>query len=894
VKVAKTIDELYDEVKGYDMVISNDAALVTALNNRIDVPRIGRLASTPMMIAKDHEDAVLEKLMNAGVCISDGRYGIMDDVKLLDMISNETGYDVRFVHGEIENIRTIRRYRKDVQNFLFGKPSKAIYKAFLRYPTYEMVMSSFDPSEYRTYEGKKVAVIGLDLFDQLDKHFIPIYFDEIDIFKENGRYDLGTVYAVGNDRQVAEHAADLLTAENSEDAAIVMDTDGPIADAVRSALYRKGIAFKNMLNARDIVNIRDYMEFVGKALSYDILTVGDVRELFAGYGANTDDKYDEYLLNRYTSRSSENFKKLSKIMMNMREHTFSEVCDKIVHQRHKGTVRMILEELNLTDKPVNEKTVGSASYMINSMDGIRHNAEIPENEKRGVLLADCRNSVFVDRPFIIYLNIDGAWSRPVDGKNYIDRQDEEEKEIQRFQILLQQGSSRIYLINTMKNGKAARPCTLFSRLNTDENGSVMKTYSFDDLVSTVVKKGAWSHFKSPIKKERSVPSVKHELGKFSKTSMNMYVRCPRAYMFNELIRTPDRESTVFGSMIHEFAEFCFCYPDIAKDNIERCTDMVSEACAGISCPERKDLDRSKINMTMNCILKFAYSMNANIPLNVDADTKKRMNMFFEEFDLKMTSDLCEREHRSNKYPLHGEFDLLIGSRIIDYKTGRPLASSEIAKKMDLNRKNDHFELQPFVYLSILDDISKQKGPKDFILFYTADNEIESADPEFDIMKNTRTVRLLDMDKTDIIRNGMLLDLVTRAKDREFIKNEMGKEFTNSLLKAGVENADTWKNNDALLESILALQKKRTKKSEDAVRYAIKAAGEIISGCFIEDRGQILIPRESIKKFKEYAVKIHSKAEEQQITGFPYEPRTECGKCRFFHICTGGMIDDVAE
>ncbi|MCL2891126.1 MAG: hypothetical protein FWF40_04470, partial [Methanomassiliicoccaceae archaeon] len=122
-KAAKTIDEIYNEAKAYDIVISNDAALVTALNNRIDDPRVGRLASTPRMIAKDHEDVVLERLMRSGICSDEGMYGTMGDVKLLSTISSETGYDVRFVHGEVENIRLIRRYTKEVEKHLFGKPS---------------------------------------------------------------------------------------------------------------------------------------------------------------------------------------------------------------------------------------------------------------------------------------------------------------------------------------------------------------------------------------------------------------------------------------------------------------------------------------------------------------------------------------------------------------------------------------------------------------------------------------------------------------------------------------------------------------------------------------------------------------------------------------------------
>ena len=47
----KTIDELYEEVRDYGLVITNDAPLETALNARIDTPRIGPLAMTPRHIA---------------------------------------------------------------------------------------------------------------------------------------------------------------------------------------------------------------------------------------------------------------------------------------------------------------------------------------------------------------------------------------------------------------------------------------------------------------------------------------------------------------------------------------------------------------------------------------------------------------------------------------------------------------------------------------------------------------------------------------------------------------------------------------------------------------------------------------------------------------------------
>ena len=50
-RIAKSIDELWEEVKGFDCVLTTDAALATALNGRIAEPRIGRLAYTPKQVA---------------------------------------------------------------------------------------------------------------------------------------------------------------------------------------------------------------------------------------------------------------------------------------------------------------------------------------------------------------------------------------------------------------------------------------------------------------------------------------------------------------------------------------------------------------------------------------------------------------------------------------------------------------------------------------------------------------------------------------------------------------------------------------------------------------------------------------------------------------------------
>ncbi|MDR0778681.1 MAG: PD-(D/E)XK nuclease family protein [Methanomassiliicoccaceae archaeon] len=888
---AKTIDELYEETKGYDIVLTADAALVTALNNRIITPKIGRLASTPMMIAKDHEDAVLEKLMASGICANSGASGIMDDVKLLETVADLTGYDIRFVHGEIENIRMIRKYTKEVEKHIFGRPSKEIFRTFAELPTYEMVMSSFDPVEYDIYEKKRTAVIGLDLFSDLDKHFIPAEFDEIDIFVDE-RYDLGTVYAVGNDRQVAEHAVDLISAENAEDAAIVMDSTGPIADAVRSALYRKGIGFKNVLSARDIIDVRDYTDFIVRSLSFEILTVGDVRELFSSYGAWMDPRYDEYLLSRHTVSSKDRVKGLSDVMKNIREHTFAEVCEKVVGKGYKGTVRMILDGLGLSDRRIDEGSVANASYLINSMDGIKHNAQIPDSEKNGVLLADCRNSIFIDRPLIMYLNIDNAWSGTAIGKDYVDASTEKEKDAARFQALLQQGSSRVYIINTMKDGKAARPCSLFDPLNIDDTGALKKVDTFSDIVRTSIVKGAWCPPKIYEDTEKR-PKVKcGALRGFSNSKIKQYIACPMAYMFGELVGSPDSENTVFGNLIHEFAEFYLCYPEIARDNTEQCVDMISNVYAGISCPEKSELDNSKIRVAVDNISEFLDRLDIKVTL-IDVADDERKNRFSEAFGSRKKAENAEKDHHSPDAPLHGKFDLVHGNMIVDYKTGRPLGAKEIADKMDVTKKMDYYEPQPFVYLSILDGILGPGGKKEFIQFYAVDNDTDTMnDPDFNVMRNARTI--IAMSREDIIKNDLLRDAVSAIRGYSFAADLNG--LSKAFLDAGAENAEHWGNDEELFHDLMKMHDDKSSKGKEKIKKMIEHAKKALTGCYIviEEKNKILIPSDSLRKFKDYTKKLYSKANEQQTDGFPYKPRKSCEWCAFEQICTGGPSDDEPE
>lgn len=51
IQQARPIDDLYEKVADYDLVLTTDAPLSLALNSRLDRAHLGRFAATPRMLA---------------------------------------------------------------------------------------------------------------------------------------------------------------------------------------------------------------------------------------------------------------------------------------------------------------------------------------------------------------------------------------------------------------------------------------------------------------------------------------------------------------------------------------------------------------------------------------------------------------------------------------------------------------------------------------------------------------------------------------------------------------------------------------------------------------------------------------------------------------------------
>jgi len=871
-KSAKSVDDLYEEVKEFSLVITNDVALATALNARIDVPVVGHFAMTPMQIAAHVASRVEKK-------------PLYTELQVISAVSKETGLSLKYVHSEIENIKEIRKYTKEVRKHLHSEASKAIYDSYEPIPTLERIMGEFIPDNDEFYTGEDVAVIQEEFFNDLDKHFIPIYHESISIFKKD-QYEIDTIYDIGNDRQLAENAVDLVCAGRPEDFALVLNTTGPIADAVRAALYRRNVSFINTLSVRDLSQIRDYLQFISLALDFDTIRVKHVKELFSNYNAFFTKGREEFLLSKQTERDmKKRGVELWKLMRDVESLTYGEICDMLCDRRARIQVNLLIDELDMTHVKVTRINLNEMKYAVDNVKELHHNEEIPDNEKKGVLLVDCNNSVYIDRPVVVYLGMEQDWNKNIVGKQYIDIEDETEKNVERLKALIQQGTVRYYLVNSTKNGKAARPSMLFDLLYKKP----MDTFS---LMCNNYVKGRWHQ---ELKAENPVldPTNGPKEGftsKFSKSTFDNYYMCPRRFMYGLFLRTPEEKSTAFGILIHSFAEFYICYPKDVKDlGVDHFVDMVADRYSGLSSPLMEELDTDKIRRAMESIIRYVDHLEVkDVPLDTQLSTKKHPNQFMVALGKDLTSSICEKHMESKTYPLKGEIDLFWDGVVIDYKTGNPKKMSDYAKELILGSKEDHPEFQAPIYLQLSSENGGYRNR--FELFYAMDNDVAHDDVEKPITSNTRAVTLSDSSLKDI----MMSDKGFRTYLSQILSKDLRghvDEILDTIAELGSSGPDDWDKDVGLVNAVIGAIGKKVNKTnvETVTRGLRKISGCTQSGLLVYGLSMTLTP-EYMDGIMDEISKMHELMKEQSYTDFPADPRGKCKDCPFFQVCTKEPID----
>lgn len=872
--MAKCIDELYEEIKHFDLVLCNDVALALALNNRLDAPRIGDFAITPRQLAREMAVEILGT-------------PIMSDIEIVKFVSLSTGYPFRYVHGEIENFKTIRKYTSNVRKYLRSYKTREIYDEYVRLPTLDNAMGKFDGSTNEFFKGKKIAIIGEELYDNLDKNFIPSIgnFESINLFKR-GNFVIPKFRELANDKQIAENIVDLITNDNARDIAIVLDVDGLIADSVRSELYRHEIPFINDLSMRDLSNVRDFLEFIRMSHNFEIIKLCQVRGLISAYGGKVNLRYDEYLIENFEEFvDNERAKELFSLMKNINNHTYGNVCE-IVVKKHASQIKMLLSDFELTDTKVNQVDTNDIVYAVDNFE-LKHNEQIPINEKEGVLLLDCKKSVYVDRPVIFFIGLGSEWEKDLSDLNLIDtrlKDDIMEQNAIKFQILLQQGSVQVYVCNSVKNGKKPKPCNLFEL---SENSGTVIYNKFADIADCI--SGHWTTFKNSDLKISSIkPQTSSRQFMFSKSSFDCYMSCPRMFMYSHLIGSPETGDSALGTVIHEYAEFRVVCPKIVQENgREFFVKAISKRCLALFTPDLRTLKESKIRNSLKNIDEFVerYRLCDKATLIDKVRNGNKKNMFFDLFGISdKGSSINEINYVSSKHHMYGIYDVLDGKHIYDFKTGKLHGSSDVVKNMNLEKITNYpKEFQCLFYLSILEDKINENGT--FTLFYTSGNECAAALGQPTNIEDSM-VHVLIVNRFEFVRNNLFSLTMSGNSYRRLAERE--SEFFDIFAEIGY-NTVIEDQNGTVEKVIKKLGFKGSTSDREMITRAVKKFSIMYTSDYQSFGNIVYIATDALEKFRNMVKRSYDIVMKDFYIGFKPEPKFECKHCNFRDVCTSEII-----
>jgi len=663
---AKSIDSLYEECKDFDLVLVPDAPMASALNRRLDQPHFGPFAITPRRLAARRREQAEDRL------------AFLEIIQTTDLNWKETSYAVG-------NILQCWEYQGTADAVLD-------YEQFATTATHtaveciaEMDTTSNRLTEFSIEADTSVAVVGFKQLTELERSILPPDYETIDPFTEEP-FDHPSFRILDSPAAIVDAVLDTVTPGNADDVAVVLDAASQYSSLIESALEAAEIPYYGGPGFNDDACHRAFLQLLRSAHAGRDTRVGDVRPLLTQLGMSIDIEHDE---KRLYDLDRPEVDWLLEFRDEIHSRTFEETIDEYeaVTDASIDAFRGELATLGILDDAVTEPAVDRLEFYLQSY-------EVPVNrENEGVLLADAKSAAHVDRAVVFYLGLDEGWTHSSPRRPWVDRDQEFERNIRQFQLLLQNGVDQYYLVQDAASGTPVTPCLYFEELFDEEFD---RFSDLDSLQHSRASRTTQDGF------EKEPLDVSHEgVTALSQSSLNTYINSPRDYFFSRLIDNPDKEHFREGDLFHDFAEFYVSHPDVIT------TETLDEVAAVILDevdPFLRGVDRevrlTKYRIGLQTIVEF---LDANSPHGDGLVTPNGgwgENFFAEYYDRPIDASHTERWFENTDLGLKGKIDLVHSpTRLLDYKSGSKKSAYSIVKHSALDPPSDKPNFQALLYLA---------------------------------------------------------------------------------------------------------------------------------------------------------------------------------------------------
>ncbi|MBN1521800.1 MAG: hypothetical protein JW928_04640, partial [Candidatus Aureabacteria bacterium] len=371
-KRRKTIEDLYREVKDFDLVLTHDAALADALNRRLNSPRIGPFAETV-------KNYVLKKTRYTH------KDELLDEQKIVSSLAGQT--------GSYQKARYFLSLLEDCWNKMEGiDPSYFPVPEFMQIP--ENVFRFFKTR--RTYwleagrivfsQKARIAVIEKELLSPFEGSVLPSFAENISLFSEE-KADFPGFCVFDTNHDLIQAVARSIHVENQQNFGIVVDEGSLYSSTIKGALLAKGVNIIGQKDVMDDIPFRQTLSVLRMSLDAEALLIRDVAGFLGLMGARMLTENYSYFLKDYPENEP-GFEKVTKLYQDIRQikdMTFQEFIR--TYPLYAGHyLESIVRNYSFENKMIVE-SLSELEYLL-----FLFGHELGKNVK-GVVLADARSSL---------------------------------------------------------------------------------------------------------------------------------------------------------------------------------------------------------------------------------------------------------------------------------------------------------------------------------------------------------------------------------------------------------------------------------------------------------------------------------------------------------------------
>lgn len=749
IQQAKSLPSLYEDVKGYDLVLVPDAPLGSALNRQLDRPHLGNFATTPRRLAAGRREQLEERTV------------------FLELL-HETDLSWKQAAYLGEEIIHCWEYTARPDHILtydqFDTPAVSRAVEQVRH----LDTTSRHLTDYSVDESTDLAVVGYPQLTELERSILPSEYDTVDRFTDR-TFDLPPFRVFDTSADIIDGLLSTITEQTADEVAVVLDAGSEFSTLVESALDAADIPFYGGPGFLDDPDHRAFLGLLRAAFRGSDVCVSEVRPVLQHIGLRVGVDHDEKRLHRLdVSDADWIIEWCNSVAGEWSFETALEEYESILGSDGLDAFHEELETLGLASRTITESRVDNLEFYLQSY-------EVPlDRENEGVLLADAKSATHVDRPLVFYLGLDDDWTTTPLRRPWVDRETEFDRHLTQFQLLLQNGVSQYYLVRDSVGGRPVTPCLYFEELFEESfarfsDRSTERYASPTSATETAFEAG-------------SVAVSATELDTISQSSLSTYVNSPRDYFFDRIVGSPDRDYFRKGNLFHDFAEFYVHHPEtVAAAGIDEILDVMIEEMEPFIRGIDRDVHRTRYRAGVRNIIEF-LDENAPETGRVAIENGGREgNTFAEHFGKPVGGDVTERWFENGTIGVNGKIDLVESTvRLVDYKSGSKKSATSVVKNSAVDDISDTPDFQAKLYLTH----QRSQQPEEhlefvFVHFLENVDDVVRGDADVD-----DTITTVDYHPTPYLAHIRSEDVYQRLRD------EGSNDCRKTLSKASYEEYAT--------------------------------------------------------------------------------------------------------